>query len=146
MKFLLIEDDNICADVIEFCITQMFSSAIGFEFRRANTLSSGRELWITQQPHTVLLDLHLPDSSGEATVATAIQEFSVRSDVVIISGDKKLHDKAFAAGASDWLDKEFILRRVVDDTGERFKLMDLTQRLSVSYYRAINGPQKVYAQ
>lgn len=141
MRMLLIEDQPTARLVIEACMEEMFDELEGFEFRMAENMAMGRAIWSEMRPHIVLLDLNLPDSKGLDTVES-IPSFTPLSDVVVVSGEKELRPFCFAAGAMDFFDKQWILKRVDDDRGPRFKLMDLLERITSSYYRAINGPQR----
>lgn len=86
--------------------------------------TSGLDLAQRTRPHIVLLDLHLPDSSGPISVVKAFSSANAR--VVVLSGDNRpvLVQSVLDAGAAAYLLKSetsasvaAILRRVV--AGER---------------------------
>ena len=76
--------------------------------------ASGLELAVSEQPSLILVDMHLPDMTGE-TVLRRLRDGPSTSHlpVVVLSGDTTSHRQARVRrdGAVDYVTKPFDLRR-----------------------------------
>src|SRR5262245_10269116 len=89
------------------------------EVERVATLQQGLDLLGKDRTDVVLLDLHLPDSSGAETVMR-VREAYPRLPIVVFSagGDPDLSMRSLQAGAQDYLGKhdfasEALLHRIL---------------------------------
>ncbi len=85
----------------------------------AETLEEGLELWRSQKPDIVLIDLNLPDGDGLEFLA-AINEVSrgERTPVIMLTGqgDEKKAVKSMKSGASDYLVKGDVSAKLLSNT------------------------------
>lgn len=82
----------------------------GIEFLAAFSGSEGYELAASNQPSLVLLDLHLPDQDGLATLVSLKNDpRTIDIPVIMLSGDTDSANKvrAFELGAMDFVTKPF---------------------------------------
>lgn len=84
MKLLLVEDDRADARFLRSCLTR--SRGEPPELVHEERLSSALEALHREDFDVVLLDLHLPDASGEACVR-AIQQVNPTVPIVVLSGE-----------------------------------------------------------
>jgi DNA-binding response OmpR family regulator len=138
MKILLIEDSDTVASVVIACLNEMFKEVSGFELIRERTLQDGKDRYLTFDPHIVMLDLTL-DTTQSVTICE-IPHFSIRSDVVIVSGDSKpsTRHECFSRGAHDYLDK----KRIIERTMGTYSFMRYTGRMVSAYLRCLYGARK----
>ena len=106
IKILLIEDNSGDAKLVEIYLSD--AQNIPFKLTHVTRLSDG--LSLSQQGEQfaiVLLDLHLPDSSGFATLERALVAFPKDVSIVVLSGtdDEATGIEAVQAGAQDYLVK-----------------------------------------
>lgn len=106
IKILLIEDNSGDAKLVEIYLSD--AQNIPFKLTHVTRLSDG--LSLSQQGEQfaiVLLDLHLPDSSGFATLERALVAFPKNVSIVVLSGtdDEATGIEAVQAGAQDYLVK-----------------------------------------
>lgn len=99
-RLLIVEDSTLSAFLYKRAVETQDPH---FQVHVANTLARGQEEWLRFQPEIVLLDLHLPDSDGEPTLA-CLPGFKP-SKIIAMSGDPSLAQAAIEAGADDFMAK-----------------------------------------
>lgn len=115
LRLLIVEDSIASALIME---AQINRREPHFGVRICRTIAGAKEVWATFRPHIVLLDLYLPDSDGEETIAH-LKDFSP-SCVIAMSGDPSLMIPALKAGAKDFMAKAIgenadpFLKRITD--------------------------------
>jgi signal transduction histidine kinase len=80
-----------------------------YEIIEAETLEDGLELWRSQSPDIVLLDLKLPDGDGLELLEALSEEYpDQRLPVIVLTGqgDEATAVRAMKLGASDYLEKK----------------------------------------
>jgi signal transduction histidine kinase len=104
------------------------------EVERVTTLQHGLDFLVKNCTDVVLLDLHLPDSSGSETVRR-VRDAYPRVPIVVFSsgGDPGLAIRSIQAGAQDYLGKndfesEPLLNRILTSI-ERMQIQDEQQRV-----------------
>jgi two-component system alkaline phosphatase synthesis response regulator PhoP len=104
-RVLIIEDD---ADIARALGGNL--EAEGFQTRLAATGRAGIAAVETWRPHLVILDLRLPDMSGE-TVLAELRSAGDETPVLILSAKSDVMTKVrgFRAGADDYVTKPFAL-------------------------------------
>ena len=79
-----------------------------YSITEAETLEDGLELWRSQQPDIVLLDINLPDGNGlEFLEAIRTGASSQKLPIIVLTGqgDERVAVKAMKLGAADYLVK-----------------------------------------
>jgi C4-dicarboxylate-specific signal transduction histidine kinase len=132
ISVLLIEDDADHRTLVESHLRRC--SGVHFQLRTADCLAAGLRQLHRSTLDAVLLDLHLPDSSGLDTLRR-VHECSSEVAVVVLSAlaDQELAVRAVQAGAQDYLVKSSIsgelLSRAIRYAIERRKNETLLERL-----------------
>ncbi len=125
LSVLLIEDNPGDVLLVESYLDE--SRSYNFDLISASTLAEGMELIKINQPHVILLDMGLPDSSGLNAVRDLLTEFS-ESCVVVLTGNdsNELGHLALMHGAQEYLIKDHInphaLERSIAYSYERSRL------------------------
>lgn len=104
-RVLIIEDEPGDAELIRLQLLERDSQA--FEVKMAASLSEARDLLQEGlQPHVILLDLNLPDSTGPETVKRC-RKLAPDVPLVVLTGldDLEATEVAIEAGAEDYLSK-----------------------------------------
>ncbi|MGB0905001.1 MAG: response regulator, partial [Mangrovicoccus sp.] len=100
LTVLVVEDSRFASEAVRLLCLRS-----GARIRRADCLNSARRHLRTYRPAVVIVDLGLPDGSGE----DLIQELAESSDpmelVLATSGDPDGRARAMAAGAMDFFEK-----------------------------------------
>lgn len=125
-RLLLVEDDSIDALAVRRELAESTSGDV--EITHVENLAKALELM--QEPYydVVLLDLHLPDSEGLATL-TQFVDATDRLAIVVLTGidDDQLGNETIAAGAQDYLPKsrlgDGLLWRAIRHAQERSQLL-----------------------
>jgi diguanylate cyclase (GGDEF)-like protein len=109
---LAVEDDEDDADLLAFALAQAQDRA--YDLWRLRSLSAFLEQAPLIRPDIVLLDLHLPDSSGVETVDHVLSVLP-GVPVVVLTGSEgnEIGLKAIEAGAQDFVPKPEILSRLL---------------------------------
>ncbi|MGE4158858.1 MAG: sigma-54-dependent transcriptional regulator [Planctomycetota bacterium] len=104
MTRILVTDDD--SSMREVC--QRHLANAGYEVKVAANAKEGVELFSTFKPELALLDLKMPDRSGQEVLAT-FQEMSPATPVIIITAfnDARMAVDLLKAGARDYLVKPF---------------------------------------
>ena len=114
-KVLLIEDSATDAAIINEVVKNN-----GFEIMVAQTAKEGFEKALELKPDLILLDLMLPDESGFSLCSRIRKDKRLGEKLLIvvvsIKNDAKDIERAFAAGADDYVIKppsaEFLLKKI----------------------------------
>lgn len=96
-NILLIEDNKDLCNLLKIGLCKVC------ELESVSTLAEGVARAKSNPPTLILLDLNLPDSSGEATI-NAVQEACPRIPFIVISGSGDSRT-AILSGAQDYIDK-----------------------------------------
>lgn len=107
ITLLIIDDSEVDrATYIRFLRSQTEHTYVIIE---AETLENGLELWRSQNPDIVLLDINLPDGDGleflEAIIGESPSEGRLPAIVLTGSGDERTAVRAMKLGAADYLVK-----------------------------------------
>lgn len=110
-KILFIEDDDTMAETI---CEYLAASDQRFIVRRAPNGSLGLKYTLLWKPNVILLDLGLPDISGQEVLRT-VHKDSPLSKVCVVSGDDTLNTRleCFALGADDYVTKPYSLEELM---------------------------------
>ncbi|WP_306324905.1 PP2C family protein-serine/threonine phosphatase [Streptomyces venezuelae] len=114
-RVLLVEDDEADALLVE---ELLHDTGLPFRLTVTTTLADACAELVGEPADCILLDLHLPDASGPAAVAT-VRASAPHTAVVVLTGLSERHagTDAMAAGAQDYLVKGKVepdlLRRTV---------------------------------
>ena len=104
---LLIVDDSI-SDRVTYSRYLQSDSEQSYCILESETLEEGLELWRSQQPDIVLIDLNLPDGDGlEFLAAINVELVGDRVPVIVLTGqgNEKMAVNAMKLGAADYLVK-----------------------------------------
>jgi diguanylate cyclase (GGDEF)-like protein len=103
VRILLLEDDPISVEIVGAYLRRITFAEV--ELRTAVTAAEALSLLARADVDLVVADLHLPDSSGAATVASLVQ--AVGCPVIAITADRDpgLRDATLACGAFEFLQK-----------------------------------------
>lgn len=108
-KILVIEDEEKILNVIEAYLKNE-----GYEIFKATKGSEGLDIFKNNSPHLVILDLMLPELSGEEICKTIRSS----SDIPIIMLTAKTNEasklEGFSLGADDYVTKPFSPRELVE--------------------------------
>ena len=100
-KILIVEDSIVSAMLMEATINRKKPE---FIVRVCQTMRVGLEELESFGPSLVILDLILPDSTAEETLA-ALPRFKEKACVIVVSGDLEMEPAARRAGADDFMGK-----------------------------------------
>jgi two-component system cell cycle response regulator len=135
LEVLLVEDNAGDEGLVRAALTAFpseFALTVARRLRDALDLLDRR----ADRGCVVLLDLHLPDSSGLETLA-AMRERHPHVPVVVLTGttDDAIGIEALREGAQDFLGKDELaarsLARVIRHAAERFRLVGLLERTAL---------------
>jgi signal transduction histidine kinase len=109
IKVLLVEDDDIDARIVRRTLSKGDPLNAKFNISHRTTLGEAIECLRGESIDVVLVDLHLPDSSGKDTINEVLAAAS-ESVVIALTGqdDELLAIEAVRAGASDYLNKSSV--------------------------------------
>jgi PAS domain S-box-containing protein len=117
IRVLLIEDNPVDARLIQIALADLGKAPTEgplFHLKCANLLSTGVECLAEGGIDVVLLDLSLPDSQGDDTVAKVrVQAPNVPIVVMTVRDDEALAVKTVRQGAQDYLVKGQVDRRIL---------------------------------
>ncbi len=100
LTLLLVEDSRLASEGL-----RLLCRRSGARLRRADTLEAAEKHLRTYRPGAVLVDLHLPDGSGTALIATLHARRPRIDAILATSGDPSREGEARAAGADAFLRK-----------------------------------------
>ena len=103
VRILLLEDDPISVEIVGTYLRRITFADV--ELHTAVTVADALALLARADVDLVVADLHLPDSSGAATVESLVR--AVGCPVIAITGDRDpgLRDETLARGAFEFLPK-----------------------------------------
>ena len=133
---LLIIDDS-KSDRVAF--SRYLQSDLEQEYRiiEAETLEEGLELWRSQQPDVVLIDLNLPDGDGLEFLEVINSDHAGEKVPVIMltgQGNEKMAVRAMKLGAADYLVKGDITAKLLINTINRvIRESLLREKLAIAY-------------
>jgi DNA-binding response OmpR family regulator len=108
MKVLLVDDDSALAEVTAFALRRA-----GFFVVLAHDAAQAMELWASEQPQLILLDIQLPGKDGWSVC----QEIRATSMVPIIMLTVRNSDDdivyGFTIGADDYITKPFSPKQLI---------------------------------
>lgn len=107
-RILIVDDETHVAAMLEEAVTHF-----GYDVRLAPTGHDAIHAVREFQPDVVLLDLTLPDASGEA-VLEHLQQIHPEVPVIMVTGniDIELAQRTLEQGAFDYIAKPFDLARL----------------------------------
>ena len=109
-KILIVDDSE--SDRLSY--VRYLESDLGRNYHiiEAKTLEEGLELWRSQQPDVVLLDINLPDGDGlEFLEAIGTDQLINKLPVIMLAGqgDERIAVRAMKLGAADYLVKDDVI-------------------------------------
>jgi DNA-binding NarL/FixJ family response regulator len=112
MKVLILEDDELMADLLETVVFGLYPDA---HVERAERVSVAVASWHEKPADLVIADWNLPDGSGLSLVRT-VRQSSLETPVVIISGrsDRESILAAANLGINGYISKPFSVELVHD--------------------------------
>lgn len=107
-KILLIEDEDVMCEAIEYSLSRE-----GFEVRRASNGIEGLQMFRSDPPDLVLLDLMLPELDG-FEVCREIRKESAVPILMITAKDSEVDEiVGLEIGADDYVRKPFNMRALI---------------------------------
>ena len=105
MHSVLIVDDH---DIVRFALETLVTACPQLQHvASAGTLAEALRLIVQYQPHLVITDLALPDSTGLATLRTILAAQHERCTLVVSMHNEMLYgEQAIALGAAGYVSKE----------------------------------------
>ena len=106
LKILIVDDAE--SDRVSYTRYLQADSGRSYQITEAETLEDGLELWRSQQPDVVLLDINLPDGDGlEFLEAISTNRLINKLPVIMLTGqgDERIAVRAMKLGAADYLVK-----------------------------------------
>ena len=106
LKILIVDDAE--SDRVSYTRYLQADSGRSYQITEAETLEDGLELWRSQQPDVVLLDINLPDGDGlEFLEAIGNDQLINKLPVIMLTGqgDERIAVRAMKLGAADYLVK-----------------------------------------
>jgi PAS domain S-box-containing protein len=106
LKILIVDDAE--SDRVSYARYLQSDSERSYHIIEAETLEDGLELWRSQQPDVVLLDINLPDGDGlEFLEAIGTGQLINKLPVIMLTGqgDERIAVRAMKLGAADYLVK-----------------------------------------
>lgn len=118
MKILLIEDDYNLALGLKYSLKDE-----GFEVVHADTVASGKENYLNENPDLILLDITLPDGNGY-DFCEFVREKDKNIPIIFLTAMEQEESvvKGFGLGADDYVTKPF-------------RVSELTARIRAHYKR-----------
>lgn len=107
VRILIVDDSDIDRDTYIRYLRS--DTEYTYEIIEAENLEDGLEMWRSQSPEIVLLDVKLPDGDGIEFLETiAVGLTDPRSPVIVLTGqgDEQTAVRAMKLGASDYLEKK----------------------------------------
>ncbi|MDF2820375.1 MAG: DNA-binding response regulator [Clostridiales bacterium] len=144
MNLLLVEDDKIIADGLEYSLTQE-----GFEVTRAKSVETAKEK-LNMHYDLVLLDLGLPDGSGY-DICKIVKSKSDTPVIFLTACDDEVNVvMGLDMGADDYITKPFRIRELISRIKtvlRRYKKQDShATTIEINDIRINTAQAKVYKQ
>jgi signal transduction histidine kinase/DNA-binding response OmpR family regulator len=109
VRILIVDDSDIDRDT--YIRYLQSDTDYSYEITKAETLEEGLELWRSQHPDVILLDINLPDGNGLELLEAMSKNPSPEQSCVIIltgKGDEQTAVRAMKLGADDYLVKSHV--------------------------------------
>jgi DNA-binding response OmpR family regulator len=110
-RILVIEDDP---DILDLVVTALAEASAAYEIRGVGGGKAAIEMLRQWPPDLFVLDLHIPDMSGEALVTACRREGLSLPPVLLLSGVADLDHQAARLGAASALAKPFEIDALLD--------------------------------
>lgn len=131
MKILLVDDDTTLADVTSFALRRA-----GFLVMAAATGKQALQLWETESPDALILDIQLPDLDGLSVCRTIRASSTIPIVLLTVRSDDDDIVRGLELGADDYITKPFspkqliarlraVLRRSSTSTSQQLTFGDL---------------------
>src|SRR5690606_311996 len=103
-RVLLIEDSRADADYVKRSLAKC--DRVQYTIFHRDRLEDGLDLLARETFDVILLDMNLPDSTGEETYQTALKK-AAKIPIIMMTGmeDELLAEDAIRSGAQDYLSK-----------------------------------------
>lgn len=150
IKILIIEDDPNIVELI-----QLYLDKVGYSYVSASDGEEGLELFFTESPDCVILDIMLPKMNGWE-VCKAIRLEDKQVPIIMLTGKGETYDviKGLEIGADDYVVKPFdpneltariktVLRRTILSENEKDKLQFDNIVISTKEYRVLINDEEV---
>ena len=150
IKILIIEDDPNIVELI-----QLYLDKVGYSYVSASDGEEGLELFFTESPDCVILDIMLPKMNGWE-VCKAIRLEDKQVPIIMLTGKGETYDviKGLEIGADDYVIKPFdpneltariktVLRRTILSENEKDKLQFDNIVISTKEYRVLINDEEV---
>jgi len=147
LKILIVDDAE--SDRLTYSRYLQSDSERNYRVIEAETLEEGLELWRSQQPDIVLIELNLPDGNGLTFLEAINIDHADRVPVIMLTGqgNEKMAVNAMKLGASDYLLKGDVtakllttsIRQVMRETA----LLQQLKRSQLSYQAELEERNKL---
>ncbi|MBX2927863.1 MAG: response regulator transcription factor [Saprospiraceae bacterium] len=109
VKVLLVEDELLLARIIKDSLESR-----GYEVVHAADGRQGLELFATQQPDILVLDVMMPQMDG-FTLAAEIRRYNTAVPIIFLTARSQVEDvvKGFELGGNDYLRKPFSMEELI---------------------------------
>lgn len=115
LRILIVEDNSTDAELLQYLLGSRFPSST--EYIEAGSLTEAAKLLERLHFDCIILDLNLPDSTGDATFQTLTKQYPFIPIVVMTHNkDRQLALRMVREGAADYLLKDF---RDIDENIEQ---------------------------
>jgi DNA-binding response OmpR family regulator len=150
MKALIVEDDAVLADVMSFTLRRA-----GFEVAHAPDGTTGRDMWQSEDPAIIILDVELPGVDGFTLCGEIRSCSSVPIIMVTVRDSDSEIVRGLELGADDYITKPFspaqfvarvqaVMRRANDRmvvpqqiSAGKFRLDGHFRRLDIQGYESV---------
>lgn len=109
IKILLVEDEALLARIIKESLESR-----GYRVAHATDGKQGLEMFATQNPDIVVMDVMMPRMDG-FTLATEIRRYNTKVPIIFLTARSRVEDvvKGFEIGGNDYLRKPFSMEELI---------------------------------
>lgn len=109
VKILLVEDEALLARIIKDSLESR-----GYQVAHAVDGNQGLEMFATQNPDIVVMDVMMPRMDG-FTLATEIRRYNTKIPIIFLTARSRVEDvvKGFEIGGNDYLRKPFSMEELI---------------------------------
>lgn len=138
-QILLVEDEHVFAKAVQTSLQRA-----GYKVSLAGDLKTARQLYKSNAPDLILLDMRLPDGAG-LDLLVEIKAANNDTAVLVMSAYGELEDavSAMKLGASDYLKKPIDLDELLLNVEKVLNKSELTQKLTYSTKREQHATEMV---
>jgi DNA-binding response OmpR family regulator len=108
MKVLIVDDDLALADVVSFTMRRA-----GYEVFNAYDGQSALDLWESEEPDLIILDLNLPKLDGLSVCRRVRKNSEIPIIILSVRGEEDDVVEGLSLGADDYIVKPFSPRQLV---------------------------------